>query len=263
MVNINGEMIAADEARVKVSAQGVQLGMGVFETMLAIGGRIAGFDLHIERLQEGARVLGYWVDNVDDLEALVKEVLEVNMLSSKSSRAKVRITTMEGVCVVSAEEAPQRGEVCKVVMSEFVRNERSATVGLKCSSFAENLLTLKAAQDEGADEAILLNSIGEVAEASAANIFVVSDDVIYTPRLDSGCLPGVTRALVIEGCAEAGYDVIEDVVLFEDLVDADEVFLTNSLVGVRAVERIGDMEITEGCGEITKMVREIYNDGCQ
>jgi len=263
MIYLNGKLVEDSEDKVSLRAAGVQLGLGVFETMLAVGGAIDGFDLHLERLCAGAGVLGYDVERVGELEEAVRQVLEANNLSDKSSKAKVRITTMDGVCMVTAEPAPERSSVCNVVMSEFVRNERSALVGVKCSSYAENILALRAAQEEGADEAILLNSNGEVAEATAANVFVVQDEEIYTPRLESGCLPGVTRELVMRRCAAAGYDVIEDVVLFEDIVEADEVFLTNSLVGVRGVANVGDMEISDGCGEITEMVRELYHDGDQ
>mgnify|MGYP000589677943 FL=1 len=263
-VNFNGDLMDRSEANVRVGSEGVQLGMGVFETMLAVNGVVDGMDLHMLRLKKGMDRLGYVMELKKPLQDVISEVISDNDL--QEANAKVRVTTMRGVCLVEAEPAPERSEVCTVIVSDYVCNERSAVAGIKCSSYAENLLAFKAGQSEGADEVIMLNTLGEVAEAAMANLFLVSDGALITPRLESGCLPGVTRELVMRRANAAGIDVREEVVLLEDVMDADEVFLTNSLVGVRGVCKIGSQEIQEGSeemGAVTANVKEIYQNGDQ
>jgi len=193
----------------------------------------------------------------------VAKVVEVNGVKKEElgSSARVRVTAVGEVLMVQAEEFSGVADEVSVLISDYVLNERAASVGVKCGSYADHVLELRAAQKEGADEVIFLNTIGEVAEAAMANVFLVNDGVLITPHLRSGCLPGVTRELVISRSRRAGLEVQECVVLLEDLMDADEVFLTNSVGGVRGVKRIGELVLDEG--EITNMIRKIYKDGDQ
>ncbi len=154
--------------------------------------------------------------------------------------------------------APLRSEVSAVVLSEFIRNERSPVAGIKCGSYAENIMALHEAKQAGVDEVIFLNSVGDVAECATANLFIVKDGELFTPDLESGCLPGVTRELVMRAARRVAMNVSEDTVSLADLLDADEVFLTNTQIGVQAVSSIGDLELNECPGAVTKMVRAAY-----
>ena len=253
---MNGELCDVEDAKVSLLNKDIQLGLTVFETMLALDGEIDGFELHLKRLQSGLERLGIEISHFDLLEEHVRNLLGENGLLQK--RAKVRITAMNELCWIEAQEVDVRSEVCSVVLSESILNERSTVAGIKCGSYAENFLGLHEAQQAGADEVIFLNSIGEVAEAATANVFIVKDGVIYTPHLESGCLPGVTRELVIQRARKAGLSVEVAAVQLEDLLDADEVFLTNTQIGVQAVDRIGELEVRFCPGEVTQKVREFY-----
>lgn len=256
-VIVNGELYDEAEASVSLLNKDMQLGLSVFETMLAVGGVIDGFDLHLVRFQNGLDRLGIEVDGFDLLGGCVGELLEENGLVDK--RVKVRMTAMSEFYWIEAHEVAERAEVCSVVLSEFALNERSPVAGIKCGSYAMNYMALHEAQAAGVDEVVFLNSVGEVAEAATANVFMVKDGVLITPRLESGCLPGVTRALVLERASAAGVEVEEErAVSLEELLDADEVFLTNTNIGVQAVERIGELELGDCPGEVTKRVRELY-----
>ncbi len=151
-----------------------------------------------------------------------------------------------------------RSEVSAVVLSDFIRNERSPVAGIKCGSYAENIMALHEAHQAGVDEVIFLNSVGDVAECATANLFIVKDGELFTPDLESGCLPGVTRELVMRAARRVAMNVSEDTVSLADLLDADEVFLTNTQIGVQAVSSIGDLELNECPGAVTKMVRAAY-----
>ena len=97
-----------------------------------------------------------------------------------------------------------------VVTVPWVRNERAATAGLKTTSYADNVIALARAKEQGALEAIFGNTRGELCEATGSNVFVVVDGVVRTPPLDSGCLAGITRELVLEWCAADGVEVVEE-----------------------------------------------------
>lgn len=258
MVIINGELVVETEAVVSLLDRNVQLGLNVFETLLAVKGRIDGFDLHVVRLKRGLDRLGIHLESMSEqsLEAEVQTLLDANQLCDVNAR--VRITAMGNNLLIQAEKAPERPNFCNAVISEYALNERSATAGIKCGSYADHILALRAADT---DEVIFLNTVGEVAEAAMANVFIVNDGKLVTPRLASGCLPGVTRELIIQRVRAAGIEVNETMILLEDLLDADEVFLTNSLTGVCGVQRLGELELNEH--EITEQVRKIYQDGNQ
>ena len=167
---------------------------------------------------------------------------------------------MSGTYCIESQEATARSAEVSVILSEYVLNERRVTAGIKCGSYAENVLALREGQIYGANEVILLNTRDEVAEAATANVFIVKDGEIVTPALDSGCLPGVTRELVIKRARRAGMKVSEEKISLEDLLDADEVFLTNTQIGVQGVTRMGDLEYAaeSGMDEVTRRVRAIY-----
>ena len=254
-VIFNGELVDEGAAVVSFLNKDVQLGLSVFETMLASEGEIKGFDLHLERLQNGLERLGISMMEVD-LGENIRELLAANDLNDK--RAKVRITAIVDFYMIEAEVAQVRSEVSAVVLSEFIRNERSSVVGIKCGSYAENIMALHEAQQAGVDEVIFLNSVGDVAECATANLFIVRDGELFTPDLESGCLPGVTRELVMRAARKIGVSVSEDTVSLADLLDADEVFLTNTQIGVQAVSSIGDLELDECPGAVTKVVKSAY-----
>ncbi len=255
-VILNGELCDVEDAQLSLLNKDMQLGLSVFETMLAVNGEVDGFDLHMIRFQAGLERLGIEISCFDLLEVNVRELLRENSL--EESRARVRITALNNLCWIEAHEAAVRSEVCSVILSDHILNERSAIAGIKCGSYAENYLALHEAHEAGVDEVIYLNSLGEVAEAATANVFIVKDGVISTPNLDSGCLPGVTRELVMQRAVKAGLEVVESALSLEELLNADELFLTNTQIGVQAVLRIGELEFGDEAGEVTKVVRKIY-----
>ncbi len=125
-----------------------------------------------------------------------------------------------------------------VVSAPWVRNERAATAGLKTTSYAENVIALAHAKERGALEAVFGNTRGELCEATGSNVFVVVDGVLRTPPLDSGCLAGITRELLLEWCRDAGIEVVEEALPLDVLAHADEVFLTSSIKDVFPVSAV-------------------------
>ena len=130
--------------------------------------------------------------------------------------------------------------------SSGARHAASEFSGAKVLSWSENLTRYERAHEQGFDEVVLLNERGEVAECTSANIFAVKGDRVYTPPLSSGCLPGVTRAVLLEETKVAGLKIEEKVLQLKDLEAADEVCLTSTTREVLPVISIDGLKISQG-----------------
>jgi branched-subunit amino acid aminotransferase/4-amino-4-deoxychorismate lyase len=231
-------------------------GLGLFETMLAIDGVLLFADRHFARLRSGHERLG-WSLEFPDFQEIAAELLLQNGLGT--GRARVRLTVTGGsgpihdltpgtdrLVWMSAFPALVPPESITACLSPWPRNERSALAGLKCASYSENLIALDHARRFGFDETIFLNTAGQLCEAATANLFLVSNGTLLTPSLDSGCLPGITRELVIELAAEIGIPCVVGALAADQLQAAEEILLTSSTIGVLPVSRLGDRALPSG-----------------
>lgn len=255
---LDGRLVAPDEAQVSVFDHAFTVGDAVFETAKVVDGVPFAMRRHRDRLRASARALR--LPEPDDA-LLVAATDAVLGQPGVPALARLRLTYGGGVAPLGssraaavprlvaavAPAAPPAPSV-DVVTVPWVRNERGATAGVKSTSYAENVVALSRAEELGASEALLLNTRGELCEGTGTNVFVVHGDRVRTPPLSSGCLAGVTRALVVEWC-----DVDEDVITADELASADEVFLTSSTRDVQPVERL-DGRPLPAPGEVTAAV---------
>lgn len=195
---------------------GITVGDGVFETCGVVHGQAFALSRHLRRLRHSAVGIGLPEPDEDLLRAAVAEVL-----AAGTGLGRLRITVTAGlgplgsgripgeptVIVLAGPASPP--DVVRVVRVPWVRNERSAVAGLKTISYVENAVVLAHAQARGADEALLANTVGDLCEGTATNVFVERAGEILTPPLSSGCLGGITRELALEWGAEAGLPVRE------------------------------------------------------
>jgi branched-subunit amino acid aminotransferase/4-amino-4-deoxychorismate lyase len=137
-------------------------------------------------------------------------------------------------------------ETLSACISPWPRNEHSPLVGLKCASYAENCIALDHARRLGFDEAVFFNTAGHLCEAATANIFIVKNGRLSTPSLESGCLPGIGREVVIERAHEMGISFEAVVLTHEDLIAADEIFLTSSTRGPVPLVLLEDKKLSVG-----------------
>ncbi|KMO96361.1 aminotransferase class IV [Streptomyces roseus] len=239
---LDGALRNADSAQVSVFDHGLTVGDGVFETVKAERGTAFALTRHVDRLTRSARGLGLADPDPDEVRRACAAVLEANPLPL----ARMRITYTGGVSplgsdrgdagptlVVAVAEEARRPDTTAVITVPWVRNERSAVAGLKTTSYAENVVALAAAHRAGASEALFANTLGRLCEGTGSNVFVVLDGELHTPPLASGCLAGITRALVVEWAGAKETDLS-----FEALEQAEEIFLTSTLRDVQAVHRI-------------------------
>lgn len=237
-----GSIVPEQEALIGVLDRGFTVGEGVFETLKVVDGRAFAVTRHLQRLSRSARILGL-PEPVDEVvRDAVDEVLFANA-PLLGAFARLRVTYTAGSVqshgaagsalpslVVSVAPAGPWPATTSVVTVPWTRNERSPLAGAKCTSYAESVIALRYARERGASEGVLANTRGQLCEGTASNVFVVIDSAVVTPPLSSGCLPGVTRELVLEWFGAHEKDLPLDA-----LQTADEVFVTSSTRDVHPV----------------------------
>jgi branched-chain amino acid aminotransferase len=247
---LDGGLHDADDARVSVFDHGLTVGDGVFESAKVVDGVPFALTRHLERLARSAAGLGLPVPSDGDLRAAIAATLAANS-SELATPHRLRITLTGGPSPLGSDRgdarptlvlalAPLRSwpDSAKVVVVPWTRNEHGATAGLKTTSYADNVVALAHAHAAGGSEALFANTAGLLCEGTGSNVFLVLGGEVVTPPLSSGCLAGVSRALVLEWTA-----AVEQDVTIADLAHAEEVFLTSSTRDVQAVHAVDDREL--------------------
>ena len=249
---LNGIIVPEHEARIAPDDRGLLLGDGLFETLRVSGGRPLRLDRHLARLRAGAEILGLPVP-LDDAEFAA--AMAALLARRGLSEASLRLTLTRGpaprgllppaeptptMLLTAAPLPPPLPPAHVVVAQRTRRNEHSPLSRIKSLSYLDGVLARQEAARRGADDALLLNTAGRVAEASAANLFLLLDGTLVTPPVAEGALPGVLRAAVLDA-----FPVAERPVTVEDLHRAEEAFLTSSL-GVRPVIAIDGRPVGNG-----------------
>lgn len=286
----NGRFVSSEEGVVSAHDAGLMHGVGLFETMAAVGGRVIAEQLHYARLLHSARSLGLTVPYQPSEFALaVEQTLKRNGLSD----ARIRLTLTPGslsllaaargqgpdqlpLPTVLIEATPpvqyaaeffDRGVLATVAAGAV--NSQDVTSGHKTLNYWGRLIRLREAGSAGAGEVIHLNESNYVTGGAVSNLFLVRDGVLVTPPTEAdpeaagrrtGVLPGVTRQVLIEQAQQEGLTVCVEPIDIGALLEADEIFLTNSswhVLPVRQVERkvIGDGRP----GEVTMTIRRRYD----
>ncbi|MDG4862358.1 aminodeoxychorismate lyase [Streptomyces sp. T-3] len=252
---LNGGLRDDDAARVSVFDHGLTVGDGLFETLKAVDGRPFALTRHLDRLTRSARGLGLPEPDLDEIRRACAAVLEANPIAY----GRLRITLTGGLSplgsdrgeaaptlIVALGEATRAADSTAVITVPWTRNERSAVAGLKTTSYAENVVALARAREQGASEALFGNTVGQLCEGTGSNVFVVLDGELHTPPLSSGCLAGITRALTVEWTGAHETDLPLDV-----LDRAEEIFVTSSLRDIQPVHRIDARDLPGASGPVT------------
>jgi len=247
--------------------RGMTLGLGLFETILALDGRPVFFDQHLERMHRGCTRLG-WMLEFTELEHAARELLVRNDLTAGRARIRLAITAGAGtlntltqgsdsllwMIALPVTESPPE---IRATIAPWPRNEHSALAGLKCNSYAENLVALAHARRAGFQESIFLNTAGHLCEAATANLFLVKKQVLLTPPLTAGCLAGIARDMVLKLAHNSEIESRTTPLTLQDLHTADEVFLTSSINGLASVSQIDATSYP--LGPLTRRLRESWN----
>jgi branched-chain amino acid aminotransferase/4-amino-4-deoxychorismate lyase len=228
--------------------RGFTLGDGLFETLLVEDGAPRFWDEHLARLIAGCATLGLPGPDRAALKAAAEAAL-----AGQSGRLALRLTVTAGSggrgldrpaapdlrIVATAAPASRQPGPMTLALSGVRRNDGSPASRLKTLAYLDNVLARAEALDAGADEAVMLNTRGELACAAAGNLFWIEAGALRTPALDCGVLDGIVRARVLAAAERLGVAALEVRVGPEVLAGAEAVFVTNSLAGVRAVAALG------------------------
>lgn len=152
-------------------------------------------------------------------------------------------------------ETTRRPDTTAVITVPWTRNERGALTGLKTTSYAENVVALARAREQGASEALFANTVGDLCEGTGSNVFVVLDGQLHTPPVSSGALAGITRALTVEWTGAH-----ETRLPFDALDRADEIFVTSSLRDVQAVHRVDGRGLPGAPGPVTAKAMRVFDE---
>ncbi|MFO0841041.1 MAG: branched-chain-amino-acid transaminase [Gemmataceae bacterium] len=275
-VNINGKLFDKADAKISVYDHGLLYGDGVFEGIRVYSGKVFRLHEHIERLYESARSVLLEIPwSREKMTEEVRRTVEAN----KKVDGYIRLVVTRGVgnlgldpnkcsepqVIVIVDDIslyPQKmyDEGMEIITSSVIRaHPNTISPRVKSLNYLNNILAKIEANRAGVPEALMLNHVGEVAECTADNVFLVKHGLVRTPPANAGILEGVTRNTVIELAESAGISVQEVALTRHDVYTADELFLTGTGAEIVPVVKVDGRPIGPGKpGPITKQLRERY-----
>ncbi len=239
------------------SQVGLLSGWGVFTTLRVADGVLFAWDRHWARIKRDAAA--FHVPLPNDCETVHRKLIEL-VEANQAYNSTLRLVIVRNGGGMWANPSPDRpsdvialtadskdwGEGVKLAYQENARHAASPFAGTKILSWSMNLTWLENAQGRGFDEVILLNEHGQVAECTSANIFAATGNQVWTPPLSSGCLPGITREVLLGEIHVPGVEILEKPLMPSDLESADEVFITSTTRDLLPVFQIEDKQIARG-----------------
>jgi branched-chain amino acid aminotransferase len=257
--------------------RGLRYGDGLFETMRMHEGKILNVDFHFERFFQGMKTLQFDVPQNYSTKFFIERVNELLLKNciSKNARIRLMIFRSEGTIFDAENNFPNYILETFPLSEKIELNENGLTIdvfpdaqkscdlfsNLKSNNYLLSVMARKFAQKNNLDDAILLNAFGRICESSIANIFFIKNNKIYTPPLSEGCVAGVTRRWMIEKLSLDNFFIEEKNLSVDDLFNADEIFLTNSIQPIRWVKNFREkIYKSEKVREIFRKVVEDIND---
>lgn len=259
---INGKLTDRKNAKIPVFDRGFLYGDGLFETMRAYDGKVFKLDEHLSRFFDSSKAMNIHIP-YSKKELLKASYNSIKRNALKNAYIRITVTRDENVIILTKKFSPYpRGNYLDGISAKISRialNEHSPLAGKKTLNFLNYLLAREDARASGYDEAILLNTKGNVAEGATSNIFSVKNGKLLTPPLDDGILPGITRRTVITLAKKLKIAVAEKHLYRKELTSANEVFLTNSLAELLPVIKVDHTVIGNGKpGPVTKLLHAAY-----
>ena len=287
LIYVNGQMLPKSKAMVSVYDHGLLYGDGIFEGIRVYKGKIFKSKQHMERLWRSAEGIRLRIPiSRDEMVAIQRECIRANNISDGYIRLVIsrgfgtlgldpRRCPVPGIICIADQIALYRPELYQSGMRVVVANRPRVPIEcldprIKSLNYLNNILAKCEAIDFGCDECIMLSTDGYVGECSGDNLFIVKDGQVFTPPPEAGLLEGITREFVMnELCPLTGTKCTERMMRLEDVLDADEVFLTGSAAEMIAVTQIDQHDgaritashrISEGEGPVTRKLRAKFRE---
>ena len=267
-------MCKGDATSLSVSSRGLRFGDGLFETIKSINGHPEFLDEHLARLWKGMQVLHFNIPKHFTPDRLQEEIESLLKKNGHNKKARIRLTVFRGDgglydeidhrpnCLIQSWElAAEAGNWNSngLVLGIYAEVKKPYDIlsNLKHNNFLPYVMAALCAKKEKWNDAIVLNTNGRLCDTTIANIFIIKDEVVYTPALQEACIAGVMRRHIINRLDAVGYKLVEGQLSIADLEAADEVFLSNSVYNMRWAGRIGDKEYT--CSQAQKIYAAAFS----
>lgn len=259
IIYINGKLTQASQMLFYPNDRGLLYGDGIFETVRIDTGSPRLLKQHWNRLMSGVNILDiHYMLTYAALNQAVLELLAANNLLDKDAIVRITLTRGHGprqifpsqnldptLLIFASSFHPPNKKEMTACLSTIRRNETSPLTKIKSLNYLDNILARREAILMGMDEAILLNTRGNVAETATANLFIVKEHTLLTPAITDGALPGITRQVVLEMATTLGFPAHETTISVVDLLNADEVFITNSVNEIMPLIKIEEKTLGE------------------
>lgn len=265
----NDRLVPIEQARLSPGQAGLLSGWGLFTTLRIFEGEAFAYERHWKRLEkDAARTRMPFPFNAAKVRVHLRDLLRANQVREGTARIYILYNSVgfwhsnepfpEVDLIIYSAGLPGYREPARIGLREHGRHAASPLAGVKVTSWLNNVWNLAEAQQRGFDEVVLLNERGEVSECTAANIFCVRGDKVFTPPLSSGCLEGVTRAVLFEIGPEAGVAIEERTLRPEDLFSADEVFISSTNRSLLGVSEIEGHPLVAAPGAVTQRLEKAF-----
>jgi branched-chain amino acid aminotransferase len=266
----NDEVKPVEKIRWSPGQAGLICGWGLFTTVRIVRGEAFAYERHWRRLEKDAALTRLPLTHSGaKVRVMLQDVIRSNQVKDGCARIYLVWNTVGGWrsdekmpdldLVITTADLPHYPDMVRLTVREHGRHAASPLSGVKTISWLNSVWAVAEAQRDGFDEVVLLNERGEVSECTAANIFAVRGEKVFTPPLSSGCLEGVTRGILMEIASEAGTSVVEQTMRLEDFHGADEVFVTSTNRNAIGVKEIAGHRIADGgMGPLTKKLDEAF-----
>ncbi len=275
-ININGKIVGEDEAKISVFDRGFLFGDSIYDVTYSNSRSFVFLDEHLDRLWNSAKLIGM------DMQVSREEIITRLMETAKAANldeayARIIVTRGESDLNIGtadfkqnvvifikpniqyAPELYERGLHLSLV-SRFRNDKRSLDPNAKSGNYLNNILALQEAKQSGADDAIMANQAGEVTEGTTFNVWIVKDGKVMTPHPTSGLLKGITRAKVMDLCIANNFNFEERAISTQELIDADEIFITSATKGIMPVYKLNAKIYAETSAQrpVTEALRKCY-----
>jgi len=244
-------------------------GWGIFTTVRISRGEAFAYERHWRRLEKDAAIIRLPMPyTAAKVRVHLHELIRANKITEGCARIYLVYNSVgfwqsaedrpQVDLIIYTTGLPEHREVVRLALREHGRHAASPLAGVKTISWLNNVWSIAEANKEGFDEVVMLNERGEVAECTSANIFALKDSKILTPPLNSGCLEGVTRGILLEIAPEAGLSVVQQSLLPEDLYSSEEVFISSTNRNLISVGEIAGHTIPAP-GPVCHRLNEIFD----
>jgi len=275
---LNGRIVPDADANISSGDRGLLYGDSIYETLRSYNGKPFKLAEHLERMRHSAKQLriSFEYTNID-IGDWINKLIEKNC----SQDAYIRITLSRGagggrlqmddnlepttliqIKPFTPYEKKLYDKGMSLVVSDYKRSTSCQISRHKSTNLLQSILLKEEANKKSAHDSIILNTDGDVAECVVSNIFMASGGSVITPSLDTNILPGITRSTVLDICRNSNITISEEHFTLEKLINAEEVFITNSLMEIMPVSKIDDSRIGRKTvpGKITQQLMNAYKD---